>query len=247
MEPLLPISPAAHLGRVIHRILESADRGKMAGELFEARWSEFVEQEESKMREAWFERHLVPLRDHTRLYDLKKEQCRASAEQAYDLLATRPRDYHGGRSKHEVKLQTPDCRIVGRADAIVQKDGRTTIVDFKSGSLLKHDDTEEHGARDDYVRQLKLYAALYHAERGQLPDALRIVGLDGESVEVPFNLEECRQLLGEARTMLSHINCIVPRGFRKLRRHCGTPRLTLATQLSHVFIQAVLRCVLEIA
>ena len=64
-EPLLPSSPAARLGSVIHRLLEISGRGLIKNiDPIEIQhvWDGLVRKTEQAMDESWLERALVPLK-----------------------------------------------------------------------------------------------------------------------------------------------------------------------------------------
>jgi hypothetical protein len=78
---LLPRSPSARCGTVIHKIIEAAAKRKIDDEDdFEEYWNRCIMIEEKEMGDSWIERHLIPLKKSTPKYELKKYQC---------LLATR--------------------------------------------------------------------------------------------------------------------------------------------------------------
>lgn len=63
-EPLLPPSPVAELGSVIHSLLEAAGRGQLDGggnEKIDATWTALVLQAEEKMAKSSLRKHHVPL------------------------------------------------------------------------------------------------------------------------------------------------------------------------------------------
>jgi hypothetical protein len=163
------------------------------------------------MHALWFERHFVPLESSTKNFDLKKQLCKARAQEICDALTYTPkpnRDF-AGRGL-EVPLQTPDGRIAGRVDAIRAGSVGVSIIDFKSGPL---EDRPGEGGRpeikENYATQMKLYAAVYHACRGTWPAVLCLVAIDGTSRQVAFNPNECIILLQQARRILNRINCTV--------------------------------------
>jgi hypothetical protein len=207
-----------------------------ADQPFEELWSRALQEEEMRMRRSWFEQHFVPLKENTKLFELKMQQCRARAEDVCKELVswTEPIE-HGRGAGREIWLQTPSGRVGGRADAIIQQNGRAIIVDFKSGHLT---DEDEHklGVKKSYVQQLKLYAALYHAQLGVWPYALRLVSTSGEPVDVPFTEEECLKMLQDAIVTLSTINCIMrdmPASYNVSVKRLATPSPTHCSGCSY--------------
>ena len=63
-EPLLPLSPLAKLGSVIHQLLEVAGRGQLNGGAkakVDATWDELISEVEKRMMLSAMSKHQVPL------------------------------------------------------------------------------------------------------------------------------------------------------------------------------------------
>ena len=61
---LLPSSPRAALGTVIHRIIEEAGKGLISSiKDFEVSWERSIREEEAMLINSWIEAHFVPLKE----------------------------------------------------------------------------------------------------------------------------------------------------------------------------------------
>lgn len=209
MPRLLPKHPAARLGTVMHSMLEKAGNGELRSiASFDTFWLESVEEEERKMRESWIEQHLLPLESTAKHFELKKRQCKLLAQRiCLDSAPILQKCLPPRTAGQEVELRTPDGQVKGRADVIKRQEEGDIIIDFKTGDLTTDRDSNTPQVIENYALQLKLYAAIYHAERGSWPVALRLVGIEGQSIDVPFSPTDCLKLLQEARTILNKTNC----------------------------------------
>lgn len=210
--PLLPTFVGAALGRAVHSVMESARGGHVRSrDDFESVWGQCVGEEEARLLQSWTEAHLVPLSRSVRDYEQKKELCWLALKD----LTLQPR-HEGLRAPlvwspcgNELWLETRDGVCGGRVDRISTRGGLIELIDYKSTIL-----SPPGGARWDqgsYASQLKYYAALYHAQSGEWPTALKIVANGGREIEVPFTHEECEALLKEAYALLARVNCTIRR------------------------------------
>ncbi len=216
--PLLPQSPAARLGSVIHSILQEAGEGNFpAGNrsTIEARWDVLVEQTEREMRSSWLERSLVPLRQRVRQYQVRRirtvrkalelaeracPQDRLPPTQTVRLAAPLTERY-------EVPVQSRDGLIAGRIDILRETPAGTVIADYKTGHILEQDpESGVQAVSATYQTQLKLYAALYADTFGSWPVGLEIIPLQGGPIEIPFTPSESSAILRQAATGLQETN-----------------------------------------
>ena len=211
-QAVLPVPPSAHLGIVIHKILEKAGKGEITGDnSFYLAWISCVQKEENKMSSSWIEKHLVPLEKSVHNYEVKKQQCLLMVRKmASTIKHPSAKADSRKRASHEVWLQTPDGKVGGYADAIMSTGAGDVIIDYKTGAIVE----SEHGAFDseikyDYQIQARLYAALYNSMRSKWPASIELVGLDGISRTIPFRQEECSRLLDEARELINRINSVI--------------------------------------
>lgn len=206
---LLPTSPYAIIGKIIHKIMEYVGEGKIeTNESFEEKWGLLIRQEEEKLSNSWLESHLVPLSSSIRNYDEKKELCRLLVKSSfksnshsnlkYEILPT---------TKHEIWLQTDDGICVGKTDFIKTLDNFVEIIDYKSSEIIDLKVLNEYGI------QLKLYGALYHETYGIWPSSLIIMLINNERIEVPFTTDECKDLLNHVREVFHGVNNIISKSF----------------------------------
>jgi hypothetical protein len=218
---VLPRPPAAHLGSVIHRLIEtaSASPGLTIGAA-EVLFGDLVTNEEGAMRGSAVERNGIPLSRSVRDFEVRRHRAIQAA-----VAASAGAIGHGGgggpqRTGTEVWIETGDGQVGGFVDEIVPQGGRLMIRDFKTGLAAKPGTPEQAEA----FMQLKLYAAVYADAFGTWPDVLEIVPLQGEVTVIPVDRDECVELLREARRLLAETNAII--------ETCPDARNVLATPAS---------------
>lgn len=206
---LLPRSPSARCGTVIHRIIEAAAKRKINEEDdFEEYWNRYIMIEEKEMEDSWIERHLVPLRKSTPKYELKKYQCLLTTRSMFNKTGSHVAHDPINRISREIWLETQDKIVGGFVDAIISTNIGDTIIDYKTGNINRQDGN--HGSvQEIYKVQLQLYAAIYNSAFGTWPVSLQIVGIDETSYEIDFDQEDSVNLLNEAYHMITKINFII--------------------------------------
>lgn len=209
--PLLPASPAARLGSVIHRLLQEAGEGLLGDgnrTAVDSEWLKLVEIAEGEMRDSWLERSLVPLSKTVPQYEVRKiRACIKAAEVAKESIRQPQSSGTIAANRFESWVETPDGLVGGSIDQVKETSGGAILRDFKSGHVI---DIENQAAgpeiKEEYKLQLKLYAALFASKHGRWPVKLEVVPLQGPAREVPFDARECNQLLQEAVTSLKQLN-----------------------------------------
>lgn len=207
--PLLPPSPVAKLGTVIHSLLEQAGKGQIGqnDENIETTWNELINQVEASMKACWLERFLVPLRDTVQDYEVRKIRASQKAGEITQSIAYSHPGVRTSFEQFELWVQSNDGSIGGYIDQVARTTSGITLRDYKSGYVMhKNELTGDLGVKEAYQVQLKLYAALYAATCGQFPNRLEIVPLQGSSIAIPFTESECIELLHRATQALSVIN-----------------------------------------
>lgn len=208
---MLPSGPAQHLGNIAHKTLkESCRKGMQLDECFEIAWQMSVQEEEAKIGQSWFEKHLIPIKNQQG-YDEKKEQCRVLFKKASSLEPTlEAAPFRSAKRRHEVWLDTEDGRVGGYVDEIAKVDRGEALIDYKSGKIF--DETAKGTTKvpnEHDLKQVKLYAALYFCNYKVWPKLIRLASLDGSYVDVPFTAEECLLLLVESYQLLADVNTII--------------------------------------
>lgn len=158
----------------------------------------------------WLERHLIPLRRSVPEYEVRRIQA---IRLARDTAKAAPRSQRARRSGqfggYEVRVATPDGKVVGRIDQLVYGPTGIVVRDYKSGAIYREDAMGQMTLKDEYATQLRLYAALVAAMTGEWPVRLEICSLDGTIDTVPFDEDDCEALLREAAELLDATNAIV--------------------------------------
>lgn len=203
--PLLPSSPKARLGSVVHRLWEAAARGKIQDELtFDQMWDSEIQVEEQKMLRDWKEAHLVPLQNSVSDFEVRRLRCRQQ------LARWR---IGSGRASLKAELTVIDSTktIKGRIDLIRTETDGAHLIDLKTGSIFGPDES----VKSEYSQQLKLYAALYHQQAGEWPVSLTLRSADDVNHKLNWTSNECNTLLEEAQQLYSQINGLIQQGVQE--------------------------------
>ena len=214
--PLLPPSPLAELGFVIHRLLEIAGRGQLADrqeKAVEAAWSRLINEAEKTMSMSPIRLPHVPLSKSISDFEVRKlRACRKASKIAH--YAECSRKGAAGKAPQptgfELWVETDDGVVGGYIDCVKDTEKGIVLSDYKSGSFL-HGGTfgEPRKVKQTYKEQLELYAALYRHRFGTWPAILEIVPLQGASVEVHFNKQNAERLLETAGRSLRAVNITI--------------------------------------
>ncbi|HEQ78953.1 MAG TPA: PD-(D/E)XK nuclease family protein [Euryarchaeota archaeon] len=87
-------------------------------------------------------------------------------------------------SRRELHIKNDELGLQGFIDSVVEKDGMTILVDYKTSTIYKHPHSK------DYQRQLMLYALMWEREYGKLPDSVSIdYLLYGQIFAIPVRKE----------------------------------------------------------
>lgn len=213
---MLPNSPNVYVGHIIHESIKKAQEEKISEKRdFESIWSELVDKIEKEMEKSWIERHLVPIKEYSTDYEVKKLLCKKFVTNL-NLEKQKLRQYSDTseklthQSRNEVWLQSADGKIGGYADAIIPTENGEIIIDYKTGKYIKETPCGNcPEVKEEYEIQLKLYSSLYHSKSGRWPVSLKIVGIDGTSAEIKFTNKECEGMLREATNILNYTNNII--------------------------------------
>ena len=207
---ILPVSPAARLGSVAHKILELAGRRRIDSETLDEAWDDAVSDIEQKMRHAGEDR-LLPLWNSAQRYEVKKSLTFAAARR---IIA----EHRGGfiseataghAARAEVWLESRDGLLGGYVDRIVPGEHGVEIVDYKTGVVTEQ---QTGNVRAAYEVQLLLYAGLYHENSGNWPARLTLTSLSGTKHDVPMDPAQAHQLVDEARAKLIEVNALISGG-----------------------------------
>ncbi len=208
---LLPNSPAARLGTVIHRLLETAGKGVLertnATEIQKV-WAQLVNKTEQEMQLSWLERSLIPLSQSVAQYEVRKIRACKKAEQIA-VAGRRSTSVAKGASTHKFEswLETRDGLVGGSIDEIQETLKGSVLRDYKSGQIMERGvGTAAAEVDEKYKLQLKCYAALFAIKYDCWPIRLEVVPLQGSEIEIPFKPSECEALLRTAVSTLTELN-----------------------------------------
>lgn len=205
-KPLLPLSPNAYFGAVLHKMLELIAKGIVKSEDdFNVEFDKQVKTLEDDLLSKGFG-FFVPIKIKLRNFGLKKIQLkkhlRSETEQQTSSSQTK---FHSERW-----FESQDNLIGGKVDLIVENGSDVEIIDFKTG-VITQDCLDDEGElvsdiKNEYKEQLKLYAYLYFENTNKFPTNLSLVDLSKQKFSVEFSEEECKALFDEAKNLLKSTN-----------------------------------------
>jgi len=208
-KPLLPLSPNAYFGTVLHKMLELISKGIVKSEDdFNVEFDKQVKALEEDLQSNGLG-FFVPLKIKLKNFGLKKIQLkkhlRSEAEQP---TSSNSINFHS-----EKWFESQDKLIGGKVDLVVEYGNNVEIIDFKTGAITQDclDDEGEiySDVKNEYKEQLKLYAYLYFENTNKFPTDLSLVDLAKQKFSIEFSEEECRAVFNEAKTLLKSTNdCI---------------------------------------
>lgn len=216
---LLPGSPEARLGSLIHKMFELAEKGEVPDDTaFDVTWDRYLAKTEEEMASDELEKHFLPLEEHTRMYAVKRQLCRDGTRKIAREGIARPHGEAplgatgaGTAAGSELWLETPDKLVGGRIDSVRRTAAGIEIVDYKSGNITE-DTPSGKQVKETYQIQLKIYAALYFLAKGSWPSRLTLFGLNQQEHAVPFDRAECLALIEQAKQKLSQVNSLLVPG-----------------------------------
>ena len=197
--PLLPRSPRTRLGTVVHHLWEAAASGKITDDVaFDKAWKAEIDAQETEMLQDWKEAHLVPLNLSVPDLEVRRLRCR------HQLTGWRSGMGHTTYRAEQMVIDTTGT-VKGRVDVVsVDSDG-AHLIDLKTGQVV-----DATGAiKEEYLTQLKLYAALYYETNGDWPVSLALRTSDGHQWILDWTIDECRDLLSEAVKVHIRINALI--------------------------------------
>jgi CRISPR/Cas system-associated exonuclease Cas4 (RecB family) len=204
-KPLLPVSPNAYYGTVLHKMLELIAKGIVKSEDdFNAEFDKQVNLLEDDLKKNGFD-FFVPLKIKLKNFGLKKVQLKKH-------LHSNPEQTNISNTKfHSEKwFESKDKLIGGKVDLLIENGNNIEIVDFKTGAITQEclDDEGEivSDVKNEFKEQLKLYAYLYFENTNKFPSRLSLVDLAKQKFLVEFSKEECKVIFEEAKNILKTTN-----------------------------------------
>lgn len=205
-KPLLPVSPNAYLGTVLHKMLELISRGEIKNETeLNSRFDSEILLMENKLKQLGYD-FFVPLQTNVRDFGMKKIQLKKYLRSA----TASPREQTSINFIPEKWLESKDKLVGGRMDLIIEEADEIEIIDFKTGAITE-DVFDDNGetyleVKNEYQEQLKLYAYLYFDCNEKFPTQLSLVDLAKQKFSVDFSEEECKAVFEEAKCLLTDTN-----------------------------------------
>lgn len=205
-KPLLPLSPNAYFGTVLHKILELIAKGILKNEDdFNAEFDKQVKVLEEDLRKKGFG-FFVPLKIKLRNFGLKKIQLKKHLK----IESEKPTSLGNIKFYSEKWFESNDKLIGGKVDLVIENGNEIEIIDFKTGAITQDclDDEGEiySDIKIEYKEQLKLYAQLYFENTNIFPTALSLVDLTRQKFPVEFSEQDCKSLFDEAKSLLISTN-----------------------------------------
>lgn len=180
--PLLPRSPHASVGLIVHEMLKLAALGKFNGQgvaEISAVWESKVSDAETAMRSNWLESHFAPLRDSVRNLEVQKiRTINRVSDMTWVGAAVAGRSARLGDFV-ELWIETADHALGGYIDSVEESDRGLVLRDFKSG-LINVPGFDSGEVKPEYVVQLELYCGMYFEVHNRWPDTLEIVPVVGD-------------------------------------------------------------------
>jgi CRISPR/Cas system-associated exonuclease Cas4 (RecB family) len=205
-KPLLPLSPNAYFGIVLHKMLELIAKGIVKSEDdLNAEFDEQVKAIEEDLQQKGFG-FFVPLKVKLQNFGLKKIQLRKHLRSESEKSAR----FNSSKFHSEKWFESQDKLIGGKVDLVIVNGDEVEILDFKTGAITQDclDDEGEiySDIKNEYKEQLKLYAHLYFENTNKFPTALSVVDLARQKFPVEFSEQECKSLFDEAKSLLKSTN-----------------------------------------
>jgi CRISPR/Cas system-associated exonuclease Cas4 (RecB family) len=203
---LLPFSPNAYFGTVIHKMIEYILKHEIeTEEEFEKRFSDEVIIIEDRLKKQGYDFY-VPLQNNVKDFGIKKILLRKHLKTSKCLT----KQISGPKFNSEKWVESKDKLIGGRIDLIIEDGSKVEIIDFKTGAI-KQDTIDDSGEvlseiKSEYRDQLKLYAYLYYDLTGKYPTQLSLVDLSKNKFNVEFTLHECKVIYDDAKHLLDEMN-----------------------------------------
>lgn len=230
-DPLIPSSPNAHVGTIVHMLLQGAILGDVTTKNMQQEWDDACRKTDERLGKNPLEIHLVPLNTSANNFEVKKyllfkmiediEKDRIPHEAAINTVPEATETIPLiTKVETEEGFETPDKKVRGRIDLIRHTAQGIEIVDYKTGAI-EDQNSNDGSPKSEYAEQLKLYAALFHSERKVWPKRLLLVGLDQKEHNITFTEKECQQILEKAIHDINSINQQIAEG--KKPENLATP------------------------
>ena len=208
-------SNSALLGSIAHGVLEKAvslvgdDVRSEAGAI----WDALVKEQEEKLRNLHFARHLLPIKGWKNYFLLRARTIRQCMEIVHYRSSSATKVVSTER-----KIDSIAHGLTGKPDLIIRRSDGLVIIDHKSGVLPQEAKAQEEKI-ESWRRQLLFYAVIVHAEYGEWPLMGEIRMLNKEVITIPIAPKAAIAVAKEADMLMSDYNA---------RINAGVPRSEMA-------------------
>lgn len=205
-KPLLPVSPNAYFGTVLHKMLELISKGVIRNETdFNKIFDEQVKLQEEHLKHQGYD-YFVPLQKNVKDFGMKKILLKKHLRNVSEKQTVSNRTKYSSEKWFESK----DKLIAGKIDLVIEDEQEAEIIDFKTGAITQ-DVLDDYGEvfsdiKEEYKEQLKLYAYLYFETNGKFPTQLSLVDLAKQKFTFDFKESECNIIFEEAKELLKATN-----------------------------------------
>lgn len=211
-KPLLPVSPNAYFGTVLHKMLELIAKGGVKNDDdFNKMFDEQVKAVEDNLQKNGYS-FFIPLQKNVKDFGLRKILLKKHLR----TVSEQPAKPSGVKFYSEKWFESKDKLLAGKIDLIIETENETKIIDFKTGAIAEDvlDDAGEvfSEVKEEYKEQLKLYAYLYFENTGKFPNNLSLVDLAKQEFTVSFSQSECSSIFDEAKKLLQSTNDSISKG-----------------------------------
>lgn len=193
------------LGEIFHAVMRTVNKAMGVKPLSPAdvrtTFNNVVDDAHARIQAAACSRHLGDPRRWSELTDVYRSVTDLSQMPGRDD-STAKVEVHA-----EEEIHCKDLLLVGTPDAYFIRSDGIELVDYKSGLVSEGDDSNL-----EHIEQLYFYAYLIREKYGSYPSALRLIGLNGEVVEVVPAPERSDALASDMKMTLAGYNTLAAQG-----------------------------------
>jgi PD-(D/E)XK nuclease superfamily len=206
--PLLPQSPRAGIGTVIHKLFERAATDaafEFSEKAVGMAWDKAIDDLEKFLTNSEYMEGMLPIARNVPNLGLMRSRTILRILES-DRPLPKAAASVGGSKFSSGKLVSKSGSVVGVPDKFHRTSAGMAIIDFKTG--LSGD--AQNSLRGDYEIQLRIYAALFHSMTGMWPAKLELHGLDGSIHDITFSAQLCSDILVGAEELAEQLPKITP-------------------------------------
>jgi len=200
-------NPKAWLGAAYHAVLEAAGRiGDRAETAYQEAWADAVRKQHERAQSHPLNRRFGRPEQWPG-YHMIRAMAMLRAKEIGHSRSTEPSNpsYHGYGPREEY-LTGAGGLIVGRPD-FVRGD---SIIDYKTGEV--REGSASDALKPTFTRQLQIYAYLVRERTGVWPIRGVVIPMEGRSVEVALDPDECDRVVSNAVAILDSYNQTISAG-----------------------------------